>query len=73
LGEEVDLSVIIFLMVERGARVFKTPKEVKDTYFPNRTLEELEGEPTSERIHRELHQFIEIAKRNTAKDSSKNK
>ena len=55
-------------MVER---TFRTLREVKEAYFPNRTREELEGEPTEEEIQEDLQRIIGIAKRNPEKKTSK--
>jgi hypothetical protein len=50
-------------MVERTY----TYTEFKETFFPNLTIEELEGEPTEEQIREDLRRIVEIARRNSGK------
>jgi len=52
-------------------RIFHTLAEVKEAYFPHRTYEELEGEPTEEEIQEDLRRFVEMAKKNSEKANSK--
>jgi len=58
-----------FYMAER---TFRTLREVKEAFFPNVPLEELEGgPPTKEQIQEDLRRFVEMAKRNTQEVDSK--
>lgn len=50
------------LMAER---IFRTLQEVKDAFFPNITIEELEGRETEEQIQENLKRVVEIARRNS--------
>jgi len=50
--------------VRGSGRTFRTLKEVKDTYFPNVPLEQLEGETTEEQIQEDLKKFVEMARKN---------
>ena len=49
-----------------AGRTFRTLKEIKDTFFPNVPLEQLEGNPTDEQVIEDLRKLIEIAGRNVA-------
>ena len=46
-------------------RVFRTLEEVKDAYFPNRPLEELEGDESLEELKQNIHKFIRPAQQET--------
>lgn len=52
-------------------RVFRTLKEIKDAYFPNRTWEELRGKQTDEEIREDLRKIMESARRNSEEINSK--
>lgn len=56
--------------VRGSGRTFRTLEEVKDTYFPNVPLEQLEGEPTEEQIQEDLKKFAEMARKNDARTES---
>jgi hypothetical protein len=49
---------------------FYTMAEVKETFFPNETMEELEGELTEEEIEERLKKFMEMARKNSQKADS---
>lgn len=51
--------------------MFGSLKEVKDTFFPNTSLEKLEGERTEEQIKEDLQRVIGIAKKNSEKKAPK--
>ena len=44
--------------------------EVRETFFPGMSVEELEGELTEEQMDEELGRLVEMAQRNSAKPGS---
>lgn len=55
-------------MVER---VFKSLREIKEAYFPNRSLEDLEGEQTVEQMREDLLKVIGRSRKEREIDSKK--
>jgi len=51
--------------------VFHTLDEVKDKFFPNRTLEELEGIKTLEEIREDLRKILELSREKQVQVDSK--
>ena len=47
-----------------------TMTEVRETFFPGMSVEELEGELTEEQMDEELGRLVEMAQRNSAKPGS---
>jgi hypothetical protein len=52
-------------------KIFYKLADVKETYFPNRTYEELEGRMTDEEVQENLKKLIEAARNNQVQVDSR--